>query len=71
MPYYASCLLVPHTKLNTLTFKFFATSGKHDFAHGLLILLQLPLHLLVLILKGKSKASSPLTLTIFVLTLHF
>ena len=44
--------LVLDITLNTLTFKFFTTSGTHNFAYGLLILLQLPLHLLVLILKG-------------------
>ena len=45
--------LFPETTLNTLTFKFFTTSRTHNFAHGLLILLQLSLHLLVLILKEK------------------
>ena len=39
--------LIPHTRLNTLTFKFFTTSGTLNFASGLLILLKLPLHLLV------------------------
>ena len=38
-------------RLNTLTFKFFTTSGTKFFAYGSLILLQLPLHLLVLVLK--------------------
>ena len=42
--------LVADTRLNTLTFKFFATSGRHNFASGLLIFLQLPLYLLVLML---------------------
>ena len=46
--------LVPDTRLNTLTFKVFATLGTHNFGSGLLILLQLPLHLLVLTLKGKN-----------------
>ena len=44
--------LVLDIRLNTLTSKFFTTSGTHIFAYGSLILLQLPLHLLVLILKG-------------------
>ena len=44
--------LVLDIKLNTLTFKFFTTSGAQVFTYGLLALLQLPLHLLVLILKG-------------------
>ena len=44
--------LVLDIRLNTLTFKIFRTSATHIFAHGSLILLQLPLHLLVLILKG-------------------
>ena len=38
-------------KLKILTFKFLTTSGTHNFAQSLLILLQLPLHLLILILK--------------------
>ena len=42
--------LVPDTRLNTLMFKFLTTSRTHNFASGLLILLQLPLHLLILIL---------------------
>ena len=63
--------LVPDTRLNTLTFTFFTTSGTHNFAHGLLILLQLPLHLFVLILRRRNTGSSPLTLTIYNLTLHF
>ena len=46
-------LLVLDIRLNTLTFKFLSTSGTHDFAYGLLILLQLPLYLLVSMLKGK------------------
>ena len=50
------CLLslVLDIRLNTLTFKFLATSETHSFAYGLLILLQLPLNLRVLILKGKN-----------------
>ena len=49
--------LVLEIRLNTLTFKFFATSGTHIFAYGYLILLQLillqlPLHFPVLMLKG-------------------
>ena len=47
--------LVPDTKLNTLTFKFFTTSGTHNFAHELLIMLQLPLHLLTLLIQGKTQ----------------
>ena len=43
--------LVLDIRLNTLTFKFFTTSGTHIFAYGSLILLQLPLHLLFLMLK--------------------
>ena len=62
--------LVPDTRLNTLMFKFFTTSGPRNFAHGLLILLQLPMHLLVLILKVINTVSSPLKLTICGLTLH-
>ena len=70
---YAMCLvsLVLDIWLNTLTFKFLTTLGTPNFAHGLLILLQLPLDLLVLILKGKNTGSSLLTLTIFGLTLHY
>ena len=59
--------LFPDTRLNTLTFKFLTTPGTHNFARGLLILLQLPLHLLVLILQG----SPPLTLTTCGLVSHF
>ena len=44
--------LLHHIKLNTLTFMLLATSGTHNIAYGLLILLQLPLHLFTLILKG-------------------
>ena len=55
---------------NTLTFKFFTTSGTHNFASGLLILLQLPQHLLVLILEGKNTGSSPLTLRVCGLTFY-
>ena len=61
--------LVLVTRFNTLTFKFFTTLGRHNFASGLLVLLQLPLHLLVLILKRKNTGSSPLT--ICGLALHF
>ena len=56
---YASChsmrlfSLLPNIRLNTLTFKFYTTSGTHSFVYGLLILLQLPLHSFFLILKGK------------------
>ena len=39
--------LVLDIKLNTLTFKYFITSGTQNFAYGLLILLQLPLHLFI------------------------
>ena len=63
--------LVPDTRLNTLTFKVFATLGTHNFGSGLLILLQLPLHLLALTLKGKNTGSSSLTSTIFGLVSHF
>ena len=56
--------LVPDTRLNTFTFKVFIPSGTHNFAHGLLVLLQLPLHLLVLTLYEKNTGSSPLTLII-------
>ena len=63
-------LLVLDTRLNTLTFKFFTTSGTQNFANGLLILFQLPLHLLVLILKEKNTGSSTVTLTICGVTLH-
>ena len=45
--------LVPDTRLNILTFRFFTTSGTHNFVYGLLILQQLPLHFLVLMIKGK------------------
>ena len=62
--------LVLDIRLNTLTFKFFTTSGTYMFAYGSLILLQLPLHLLVLIIKGQERGSSLLTLTISGLTLH-
>ena len=40
------------SRLNTLTFKYFITSGTQIFAYVLLILLQLPLHLFTSILKG-------------------
>ena len=63
-------LLVPGTRLNTLTFKRFTTLGAHNFAHGLLVLLQPPLHLLALILKEKKAGLSTLTLIICGLTLH-
>ena len=56
--------LVLDIRLKTLTFNFLAISGTHNFAHRLLILLQLPLHLLILILKEKKTGSFPLTLTI-------
>ena len=62
--------LVLDIRLNTLTFKFFTTSGTHIFAYGSLILLQLQLHLLVLILKRWKTGSLLLTLTISGLTLH-
>ena len=53
--YHSMCLvsLVLDIKLNTLTFKFLITSGTHNFAYGLLLLLQLPLHLLVFNTKGE------------------
>ena len=57
--------LVPDTRLSTLTFTFFTMSRTHNFACGLLILLELPLHLFVLILKGKYTGSSPLTSSFF------
>ena len=57
-------------RLNTLTFNFLTTSGTHNFAYGLLILLQLSLNLLILILKGKSKGYPLSTLTICGLTLN-
>ena len=66
--YMCLVLLVLGIRLNILTFKFFTTSGTHNFAYGPLILLQLPLHLLILILKGKNAGSSLLTLTISGLT---
>ena len=50
MPFYIVSLDL-NIGLNTLTFKYFTTSGTQIFAYGSLILLQLPLHLLVLILK--------------------
>ena len=61
--------LVLDIRLNVLTFKLL-TSGRHSFAYGSLILLQLPLYLLILILKGKNTVSSLLTLRISGLTLH-
>ena len=66
------CLLslVLDIRLNTLTFKFFATSGTHIFACGSLIFLQLPPHLLVLMLKGQNTGSLLLTLIICGHTLH-
>ena len=69
---YPVCLvsLVLDIRLKTLTLIFLTTSGTHNFAYRLLILLQLPLHLLVLILKGKNTGSSLLTLTNCGLTLH-
>ena len=69
---YSRCLtsLVLGIRLNALIFKFLTTSGTHNFACGLLILLQLPLHLLVFILKWKNTGPSLLTLTICGLTLH-
>ena len=63
--------LIPATRLNILTFKYYTTSGTHNFASGLLTLLHLPLPLLVLTLKGKNTGSSPLKLTICGLALHF
>ena len=54
--------LVLPIRLNVLTFKFLTTSATHNFAYGLLILLQLPSHLLTSILKGKN--------TVCGLTLH-
>ena len=45
--------LVIDIRLNALRFKFFKTSGTHNFAYKSLMLLWLPLHLCVLILKGK------------------
>ena len=70
---HSMCLLslVLDFRLNTLTFKFFTTSGTQIFAYGWLILLQLPTHLLVLILNGKKAGSSPLTLTTCGLVLHW
>ena len=62
--------LVLYIRLNTLTFKFFTTSGTQILAYGSLILLQLPPHLLVLILQGEKTGSLLLTLTICGLTLH-
>ena len=47
--------LFPDTRFNILTFKLFTTSGTHNFACRLLILLQLPLRLLVLMLQGKTQ----------------
>ena len=44
--------LVVVIRLNTLTFKFYITSGTQILTYGSLILLQLPLHLFILILKG-------------------
>ena len=46
------------------------TLGRHSFAYGSLILLQLLLHLLILILKGRNTGSLLLALTICGLTLH-
>ena len=63
--------LIVDIRLNTLTFKFLATSGTRNFAYGLLILLLLPVHLPVLILKGQSTGSSLLRLTFCGLTLHY
>ena len=63
--------LVLDIRLNTLTFKFFTTSGTHIFPYGSLMLLQLPPYLLALILKGKTAGSSLLTLTISGLTLNY
>ena len=53
VPCHFMCLvsLFLDIRLNTLTFKFFPTSGTHIFVYGSLILLQLPLQLLALILK--------------------
>ena len=42
--------LVLDIKLNTFTFMFLLTSGTHNFAYELSILLQLRLHLLILTL---------------------
>ena len=69
---HSMCLvsLVLDIRLNTLKFKFLMILGTHNFACGLLILLQLLLHLLVLILKGKNTGLSPLTSRICGLTLH-
>ena len=44
--------LVLDIRLNTLTFKFFITSGTQILACGSLILFQLPQHLFYLTLKG-------------------
>ena len=49
---------------------FLTTLGRHSFAYGSLILLQILLHLLILILKGINTRSLLLTLTIYGLTLH-
>ena len=62
--------LVLDMKLNTLTFKFFTTSGSQIFPYGSLILLQLPLHLLVSILKEYNMGLLLLTLIISGLALH-
>ena len=68
--YMGFVLLVLDMRLNTLTFKFFITSGTYIYACGSLILLQLPLNLLVFMLKEKNTGSLLLTLTIRGLTLR-
>ena len=70
---YSICLvsLVVDIRLNTLKFKFLATSKIHNLSYGLLIFLQLLLHFLVLILKGKNTCLFLLKLTTCGISLHF
>ena len=64
-------LLAPATRLNALTFKYFTILGTHNFAHGLLVLLQLLLHSLALILKEKKAGSSTLTIIVLLYIFYY